>query len=87
MDTDGMLLCSTMPTTGQYPHQLDPAHAFALSFLNVSFFLWRSSTRFWVMASPYGDSRPLSLDTRHSSGLLCTSDQPVTENSDNTQHS
>jgi hypothetical protein len=34
------------------------------------------STRFWVMASPYGASRSHPLDTPHLVGFLYTSDQP-----------
>jgi len=34
------------------------------------------STRFKFTASPYKASRPHSLDTPHSVGLLLTSDQP-----------
>jgi hypothetical protein len=41
MNTDGTLLCSSMPATGQYPHAAEFGPSFALSFLSVSFFLWR----------------------------------------------
>jgi hypothetical protein len=40
-----------------------------------------ASTRFQVMAFPYGASRSDSLDTPHSIGLLCTGDQPDAETS------
>ena len=40
-----------------------------------------TSTRFRVMASPYGISRSHSLDAQHSVGLLWTSDQLVAETS------
>ena len=45
----------------------------------IYFFPWCVSTRFRVMAYPYGASRSQSLDTPHSVGLLWTSDQPDAE--------
>jgi len=51
------------------------------SLLHVATFSPRgASTRFWVMASPYG-LRDHSLDTPHSVGLLWTSGQPDAETS------
>jgi len=43
------------------------------------FFFGGDSTRFRVMASPYGASRSHSWDMPHSVGLLWTSDQSAAE--------
>jgi hypothetical protein len=50
-------------------------------YIYIYIFVWRFDPIFRSMVLPDGASRPHSLDTPQSVGLLCTSDQPDAETS------